>query len=96
MEYDADDPLCCVCALTLLCCSLLALSLLRSELLLAVTLQRPKGQLLACFLLHPREQLRIVHRFVRAVGAEDGGAHMLLHLSLAQRAWSARSCLVLQ
>lgn len=37
-----------------------------------------------------------MHRLVSAVGAEDGPAHMLLHLSRVQYAWSARSCLVLQ
>lgn len=35
-----------------------------------------------------------MHRLVRTVGAEDGSAHMLLHLPLAQHTWSARSLLV--
>lgn len=37
-----------------------------------------------------------MHRLVRAVGAEDGRAHMLLHLPPAQHAWSAAALLRLQ
>jgi hypothetical protein len=86
----------CVHALTLLCGPLLAPRLPRSQLLLAVAAQRLNGQLLACFLLHRREQCRVVRRLVRAVGAEDRGTYMLLHLPLAQHAWSACSLLALQ
>ena len=37
-----------------------------------------------------------MHCLVRAVGSEDGATYMLLHLPLAQRAWSASSLLALQ
>jgi hypothetical protein len=89
-------PLVCCCALTLVCCPLLALFVSPTQLLLAVALQRAKGNLAACFLPHFWQQLRVVYGVMRAVGGEEGGAHVSADLRFAQHAWSARTRLLLQ
>jgi hypothetical protein len=67
-----------------------------SKLLLAVALQRTEGHIDACFLPHRWQQLGVVYCLVRAVGGEDGGAHVSADLCFAQYAWSARARVLLQ
>ena len=83
-------------ALTLVCCPLHASLLLRSQLLLAVVLQSPKGELLACRRLHARQQVGVVDSAMRAVGGEDRGAHVTADLCSAERACLAAACLALR
>jgi hypothetical protein len=85
-----------MCTLTLLCCSLLATCASRPELLLAVALQCAATHVHACAGLHLRQKLRVLDCAVCAVRAEDGSAHVLLHLCSAERAWSACARLLLQ
>src|SRR6185312_12557854 len=58
----------CVCALTLVCCSLLATLLLGSQLLLAVASQSPRADLSVCRGLDCWEESGVVHRRSATVG----------------------------
>jgi hypothetical protein len=85
-----------LCALTLVCCTLLAFPLLRFQLLFAVAAQRLEGDLFARLCAHRWKECGVVHRLVRTVGAKDRCAYMLLHLSAVECAWSHSSLLALQ
>ena len=76
--------------LTLLCSSLLASPHVSSCFFLAVAPQRPQGHFRTRLLSHGGEELRVAHSAMGAVRAEDGGAHVLLHLSAAELALSAQ------
>jgi hypothetical protein len=68
----------------------------RSELLLAVALQRTEGHLGACFLPHRWQQLGVVDGAMRAVGGKDGRTHVSADLCFAQHARSATALTLLQ
>jgi hypothetical protein len=94
-EQSYSTPVC-MGGLTLVCCALEAMLLLHSQLLLAVALQRAQGQVGPRRLLRPRQELRVVYSAMRAIGGEDGLAHVSADLCSAERARSACSLLVLQ
>jgi hypothetical protein len=88
----------CVCTPTLVPSTLACGPRVDSKLVLTVIAKSAECDLLACFLLHRRQQCRVVHRLVRTIRGEDRCTHVIMTADLrrCECAWSARATLVLQ
>ena len=86
----------CAVSLTLFCCSLDPLLLLRGELFFAVAAKSLNAHLGSSGSAHPWQQVWVVDGAMRAVGVADGSGDVSCHLCSTEQARSAWAAALLQ